>query len=239
MTERRPRERAPRPRTKKVQERLAFAAGSVTALRSLDTSGARFLLSVGEVDGKVSAEMIGDYKLVVGRVLSEKEAADLTVAAHHLQVFDQGVWLLSIKARSVREMTMALKRRGATDVEARQAIARMVDLRLLDDATYARAVAQSRATSGGISKRRLQQELAKRGVAPELARSAIGDVLEDVGLDEYEAALAVAQKRMRSLASLDAPTARRRLYAFLARRGYEAGVVSRVIAAVLKGAEED
>jgi regulatory protein len=240
MTDAGDRGRGSRPRKKKVQERLAFAAGAVSGLRSLDASGARFLLTVGEVDGKVSAEMIGDFKLTVGRVLSEREAADLTVVAHRLQVFDQAVNLLSIKARSVRELTLALRRRGATEPEAKQAIARMVELRLLDDAEYARAVAQSRVASGRMSKRRVQQELARRGVAPDLARSAIGEVIEEAGgIDEHDAALALAQKRMRSLGGLDAPTARRRLYAFLARRGYDSVVVKKVVAAVVRGAPDD
>ncbi|MBC7895218.1 MAG: RecX family transcriptional regulator [Cytophagaceae bacterium] len=240
MTDTGGRGHAPRPRKRQVLERLTFAAGAVTGLRALDTSGARFLLSVGEVDGRVSAEMIGDFKLSVGRLLSELEAADLTVATHRLQVFDQGVSLLSIKARSVRELTLALRRRGATEPEAKDATARMVELRLLDDAAYAKAVAQSKVASGRMSKRRVQQELARRGVAPELVRSAIGEVVEEAGgLDEHDAALALAQKRMRSLGGLDAPTAKRRLYAFLARRGYDGGVVKKVVSEVVRGVAAD
>ena len=53
-------------------------------------------------------------------------------------------------------------------------------------------------------------------------------------LDEEGAALQAARKRLKALASLDAATRRQRLYAFLARRGYESDVVRRVLAEVLR-----
>jgi regulatory protein len=215
------------------RERLAFPAGVVTALRSADSAGARYLVSVAGVDGLVSAEMIGDFRLAPGRELSGAEAEALTRTAHRLQVFDLAVSLLSARARSARDLRIALKRRGATDEEVRPALARLGELGLLDDAVYAREVARSRAAQGGMSKRGLQQDLSRRGVAPAVARAAIGDVLDEVGLDEHAAALAVARKRLKSLSGLGPVVARRRLYAFLARRGYEPGVISTVLAEVL------
>ena len=207
----------------------------MTELRGLDSNGARHLLTIGGVDGVVSAEIIGEFKLAVGRVFDAHAAQALTSAAHRLQVFDLAVSLLSVRARSARELGLALRRRGAQDDETRAAMTRLVELRLVDDAAYARNVARTKAVAGGMSKRRLQQELARRGVAAELARAAVGDVLEDVGLDEFESALVVARKRVRSLGTLDGPVMRRRLYAFLARRGYESSVITRAMAVALGG----
>ena len=203
------------------------------SLRAVDAGGARLVLTIGGVDGIVSAELIAEYRLQVGRVLDARDAERLTGAAHRLQVFDLAVQLLSVKSRSARELAAALRKRGASRDECAAAIERLQELRLVDDASYARYVARSRMAGGAMSKRRVQQELARRGVAPEVAREALGEVAAEVGLDEYEGALAVAQKRMRSLGREDGATVRRRLYGFLARRGYESSVVSRVMAAVL------
>jgi regulatory protein len=189
------------------------------------------------VEGIVSAELIAEFKLALGLKVDAGEAQALTAAAHRLQVFDQGVALLAVKARSARELTRALARRGATGEECSAAVARLIELRLVDDASYARHLARAKLAAGGMSKRRIQQELARKGVAPAVASEALGEAIEDVGLDEFEAALAVAQKRMRVLGREDAAIARRRLYAFLARRGYESSVVSRVVARVLRGGE--
>ena len=47
----------------------AFEAGTVSALVALDSRGARFTLEIAGVSGIVSAELIGDYKLAVGRAI--------------------------------------------------------------------------------------------------------------------------------------------------------------------------
>jgi len=80
-----------------------------------------------------------------------------------------------------------------------------------------------------MSRRRVQQELAKRGISRELAEAALADVFADEGVGEGEAVARLARKKLRSLIRLDAPTRRRRLYAFLARRGFEHDDISRVL----------
>lgn len=225
-------------RRPRARERREFSAGAVRALRSLDPRGARFLLTIGEVDGVVSAELIGDMQLRVGRELSEQESKELTKRAHQLQVFDLAVSLLSMRARSSRDLKLGLTRRGATREEAEAAIGRLVELGLLDDVDYARAVARFKAVSGGVSRKRIETVLLRRGINAPVARAAVSEVVDELGLDERAAALEVARKRARQLSGLDAATAKRRLYAFLARRGYAANLVSRVVAEVLGGAPD-
>lgn len=186
----------------------------------------------------VSADLIGEFRLSVGRSLSATEAALLTIATHRLQVFDQAVSLLSLRARSSRDLRLALTRRGATRDEAQLAIDRLVELRLLDDAEFARHLARSKATQAGASRRRVEGDLMRRGLAPETARRAARDAAEETGLDERASALVVAKRRVRSLAGLDRVAAKRRLYAFLARRGYPSSVAASVVAEVLDRADD-
>ena len=61
----------------------------------------------------------------------------------------------------------------------------------------------------------------------------IEGVLQEVELDEEGAARAVAEKRLRSLRNLDGDVARRRMYAYLARRGYTGDVIARVLKELL------
>jgi regulatory protein len=125
-----------------------------------------------------------------------------------------------------------------THVDA--ALARLQDLGLLDDAEYARQLARSQMVGRGYAPRRLQQELARRGVARDVADRAIDIVLtEDAapgaygaesGVDLTAAIEKLARRKARSLGSLDADTRNRRLYAFLARRGYDSDDIRGVIA---------
>jgi len=64
---------------------------------------------------------------------------------------------------------------------------------------------------------------------------AIEEALEELETDdELERAIAIAQKRAPQLRSLDAVTARRRLGAFLQRRGYSGSVISTAVARALE-----
>jgi regulatory protein len=84
-----------------------------------------------------------------------------------------------------------------------------------------------------MSRRRIQLELTRRGVAKDVSSEAIADVFEHEGVDEAAAIERVARKKLRTLAKLDLPTQKRRLYAFLARRGYDSDDISKVLRQVL------
>jgi regulatory protein len=66
-------------------------------------------------------------------------------------------------------------------------------------------------------------------VAREVIDAALVEVRESGELDEAALIERVANKKARSLASLDPPVRRRRLYAFLARRGFDADAIRGVL----------
>jgi len=128
-----------------------------------------------------------------------------------------------------------LSRKGepAADVDA--AIERLQTAGLLDDANYARQLARSKALNAGQSRRRIGQELAKRGVARTVADVAITEVFAEEAVDESANIERAAHKKMKTLSGLDVPTQRRRLYAFLARRGYDAEAIGRIVTRLAGG----
>jgi regulatory protein len=75
----------------------------------------------------------------------------------------------------------------------------------------------------------VHQELFKRGVSRDVAHAAVDEVVEDEGLSDEASIERVARKKWRTLAELDPPTRRRRLYGFLARRGFDSDDVSRMV----------
>jgi regulatory protein len=147
--------------------------------------------------------------------------------------------MLEARSRAVTEMRRLLIKKGepAADVDA--AIARLREAGLLDDSNFARQLARSKAIGGGHSRRRIQQELAKRGVARDVSDEAIAEVFEEEEVDEAASIERVARKKLRTLSKLDLPTQKRRLYAFLARRGFDADDIQRVLRIVLSGDADD
>jgi regulatory protein len=151
--------------------------------------------------------------------------------------YDRALKLLAFRARSVAELRRQLLRKGepAPDVDA--AIARLQDQKYLDDADFARQFARTKLIAAGTSRRRIVQELARRGVTRELANQAISELRESDGIDPDAALRRVAEKKWKTLSRLDDFTRRRRLYAFLARRGFDVDEIKTVMKTL--GAELD
>ena len=189
-----------------------------------------------DVDGKefaiVSAETLSETKTRVGVVVDDRLAARLNDASEDAAMYDRALNLLAFRARSARELERRLTMKGESRERAQRVIEKLRVVGLINDADFARQVARSK-VSGGASKRRLQQELFKRGVARDVADQAVAEVLEDESVDELAVAERIARKRLPSLASADAATQRRRLYAFLARRGHDGETIRTVMDRVL------
>lgn len=215
-------------------------AGRVSGINERRNGSARYVVAVdGRPVATASAAIIAELGIEVGAILDEAAAARLRSAASQLAVFDKAVELLAVRARSTRELQLRLRRAGAPEDTIGAAIERLEALGVLDDRAYARHVARSRVLGGGVSKRTIEVELQRRGVARRVADEAITETLAEVELDEAGAARVVAEKRLRALRSYDVATRRKRLYAFLARRGYSPDVVARVIRELMgRGAAE-
>ena len=143
--------------------------------------------------------------------------------------YDRALDMLEARARGVVELRRLLIRKGEPEADVDAAIERLRANGLLDDANFARQLARSKALGAGLSRRRIAQELAKRGVDRAVSSEAIEDVFESEEVDEEASLDRVARKKLRTMSKLDDDTRRRRLFAFLARRGYESEDIQRVV----------
>lgn len=190
-----------------------------------------------EVDGRsyatVSADVVRQLGLRVGGELSGDSAELLRLDEARLRTLDRAVRMLAARARSSRDLRRRLLQKGEPAHAVDLVIERLAAAGLLDDAEYARQFSRSKVTGAGFSRRRLQSELAKRGVEGDTATEAIRDVFEDESIDEAAILERVARKKLRTLGPLDEQARRRRLYAFLARRGYDSEQIRGVLDALL------
>lgn len=134
--------------------------------------------------------------------------------------YDRALTLLEHRARSVAELRRKLIEKGAPKGETDEVIGRLLDQKLLDDADFARQFARTKITGPGASRIRILQELRRKGVASDVAQRALDELGEEEGVDASASIHRVAEKKWKTLAKLDDFTRRRRLYAFLARRGF-------------------
>lgn len=185
-----------------------------------------------DVDGRefaiVNADALVDLKVRPGVVIDDVRAAQLREAGEFVEAYDRALNLLAFRARSSRELHRRLVQKGTSTKRAEQVIAKLREVGLIDDADFARQLTRSK-LAGGSSRRRVHQELFKRGVSRDVAHAAVDEVAEDEGLSDEASIERVARKKWRTLAELDPPTRRRRLYGFLARRGFDSDDVSRMV----------
>jgi regulatory protein len=148
--------------------------------------------------------------------------------------YNRALDLLSARPYTVRQLRRKLIQKEVPADEADAVIERLLGAGLLDDERYALAYARSKLVGQGSSARRISQDLARKGVSTELSKQAIEQVVIDEEIDTRAVIERVARKKIASMGDLEPVVLRRRLFAFLARRGYEMEEIREVVAAVGK-----
>jgi regulatory protein len=218
----------------------AEAIARVTAITASARHAGRFEIEVdGNVVATLSLDAIERLGLRIGLAYGESLANRVAVEAAALHTFDRAVAMLAARPRAARDLERTLARKGEPAEHVAAAVQRLVSLGILDDAQFARQFIRARIAGAGLSRRRLQSELWRRGVARDVIDSALAEVMEEDEVDEGAQIARVAEKKLRTLRSADPATARRRLYAFLARRGYESSAIRRVMDALPASSEDD
>ena len=214
--------------------------GVVTGIVPSPRKEGRFELLVdGKEFGVVSLELVERLGLRIGLTVDESPGAPLVEGVAVLAAYDRALNMLAAQSRSARDLRRRLVQKGLDPAHVDLAIERLRATGFLDDDAFARQFARSRVLGAGHSRRRVQQELYKRGVERDAIDEAVDEVFEDEAVDETELVEQAARKKLRTLGRLDAATRRRRLYGFLARRGYESDAIRAVMARVLASGEVD
>jgi regulatory protein len=145
--------------------------------------------------------------------------------------------LLTLKPRAVQEMLRKLRERGHNPSAVAEVVGRLEAQGLLDDAAFAEHFARVR-SARGHGRGRLLTDLLVRGVDRRVAERAIDGVLAAEGVDELEAAGALARKRIGQLCGLPRDVVFRRVVAYLERRGYRGSGVHSMVQGLLRGGAE-
>lgn len=213
-------------------ESLAGSA-CVTGITASARHPGRFEISVNDsAVATLSLDGIERLGLRIGAAYGESLANRVAGEAAALHTFDRALAMLAARPRAARDLERILVRKGERAEHVAAAVERLLTLGALDDAQFARQFIRGKISGAGHSRRRLQSELWRKGVARDVIDAALREVFEEDEVDESAQIAQVAAKKLRTLRSLDAATARRRLYAFLARRGYDGSAIRRVMDAL-------
>ncbi len=164
----------------------------------------------------------------VGSSLSCEEREALCADSARRRAESKAVFLLAKRDHSRRELEQKLCReKGRYHPECREAAAaaaaRMAELGYVNDEAYAHRLAEQYARVKLYPRRRIAEELVKRGIARDLARTA-ADAVE---MDEVQMALAFLAKKRYTVPWNTQEL--QRVAAAMARYGYGADTVRRAL----------
>lgn len=159
--------------------------------------------------------------LRVGRLLLECEMEELVGADALRQCQKAALRLLSYRPRSETEMRERLGRRFRRDV-VEAVVLQLRQKEMVDDGAFATFWTENRQQFSPRSRRLLKRELRQKGIAPEL----IDESLD--GVDDGESAYRAAEKRGRGMHG-EYDAFRRKMGAFLGRRGFSYDVINSTV----------
>lgn len=144
--------------------------------------------------------------------------------------------LLDRQDRSVGECRAKLDERGFHTEAIEAALERLVELDLLNDERYARMLVRTRHAERGLVGRALVEQLHRKRIPPHIIELAMEEVDEE---STRSVAREFAQRRLRSMASVERDKKFRRLVSMLARKGYSPGVAISVVTELLDEGDGD
>lgn len=137
-------------------------------------------------------------------------------------VLEAALRFLEPRQRSIGEVRRRLTRVGYREDLVEGAIARLVELGMLDDEAFTRSWIESRDRARPRGERALRMELARKGIDRQVTDEVIADREADQPDADAAAARRLLARNARALARIADPRARRqRAYALLARHGFD------------------
>ncbi len=168
--------------------------------------------------GAVPRQVVSAENLRVGGELDGQLQERLSAAADAEAAFRTALRTLEGRSFARADLARRLQRKGHPRAAVEVALERIAQLGLLDDAAFAQSYVETRAARGR-GPARLVRDLMAMGVERGVIDHAIGSHWPE-GSDRSTVPLALAQKRAAQLGALPRQTKRRRLIAYLARRGF-------------------
>ena len=168
----------------------------------------------------VAARVVLELHLVVGMVLSDADLRTLDSTADRGACMDAALGYLSYRSRSRAELCRHLRRKQFPSEAVEVAVDRCAELGYVDDRAFAEAFARDRIRLQPRGAVRIVSELRAKGVSIEDARAGVEAAFAASERSERDLLDEVAARRWRALAGRDPTVARRRLNAYLLRRGF-------------------
>ena len=185
-------------------------------------------------NNRVSVYLDGEYAfglarivaawLHVGLVLTEEKVSELQMQDTCEVAYQKALKFISYRPRSETEVSRKLASHGFDDMVWMAVLGRLRKNGLVGDENFARTWVDNRNTFRPRSRRALSVELRQKGIEEDTVQSVLDEMVDDEVL-----ALRVAERWSRRLEGLEWNEFRKRLAAYLARRGFNYATIAPIV----------
>ena len=190
-----------------------------------DFRGVIGIYADGTLAMRVAKKHFGKLKLAVGDEFEPEEYADSVAAIQLADAYEAALTCLDFSQRTAAELMKKLMSRGYVRPAAEAAIERLGEAGIIDDARYAKRIAET-ASRKNVGIYAMKRKLMAKGFSEEDTADALA-ALDDA--QQLSAARATADKLRPKYASQPQREARMKLSQALARRGFSWDVISKVL----------
>ena len=196
----------------------SFRVGTITALSPQVKNRARTSVFIdGEYAFGILTDLVVQNKLHVGKDLNETEVSVLLQDEGMLRAKSKALGYLAYAPRTAFQIRTRLKEWGFSDHEIDHTMGDLTDLGYVDDRKYAMEYATARFNHKGYGPERIRRELTVDGVSH-------NDISEAIKATINPEALAARAKcmveRFQTRVQGTFPERKKKLIAYLTRRGY-------------------
>ena len=161
--------------------------------------------------------------LQVGQELTDEKINQLQEQDQIETALQSAIHFVSYRPRSVNEVRKNLKKKNIEEEIIDEVIERLIRGSLVNDRDFAQLWVENRSEFRPRGRRALRVELRQKGIEDDVIESAIADLNED------DLAYKAAKKQARKYQQLEWQDYRKKMYGFLARRGFNYGIISSIV----------
>lgn len=170
----------------------------------------------------IKQELLQDYNLHVGQELTEQEIAQINKDDELKRCLDKAYRYLSFRPRSEQEVRQRLAEKFGEDTVER-AIKKLEVYRYVDDEAFVRFWLEARGDTRGPAL--IRRELRLKGIAENM----ITESLATTNTEKLTHDALTLVKSKRKYQNIPKEEAYKKIAPFLARRGYDYGIIKEVV----------
>lgn len=192
--------------------------------------------AAGQIVATLTYEMIHELGLAVDQPWTEAMAVKVARAQAYDQCLQAALRRLNRRAMSCSQLRIKLRGLDFYDDVIDRVMERLTRIGLLDDAAFGRALIRDLRRSKPAGPKLASQKLFQKGLDRALIDQLVRETFAQT--DQVRDAVALAQRKAKTLARYDGATQKRRLWSLLVRRGFDHGVIEQALGDMLTDCDD-